>query len=117
VDEISYPLPNLNSVTLAGKVGKALGLVYRKDGKPVVKFTVLIDDENRALGKVFTVAIPCELAGDRAEQLAEDLEMGHRVLIHGRLAYRVNGEQAGGDLSVYAHQVQSLETRRLSGAA
>jgi hypothetical protein len=42
--ESDYPLPNLNSITLAGKVPKAPGLAYRKDGVAVLKFLVVVEE-------------------------------------------------------------------------
>jgi single-stranded DNA-binding protein len=117
MDEITYPLPNMNTVTLAGRMGKSMGLLYRQDGKPMLKFTIIIEDTNVILNKTFTTVIPCELAGDRAERLAEELEAGDRVLITGRLAYRSNGDQATTSLGVYCHQAQRLGAPRLSGAA
>jgi single-stranded DNA-binding protein len=113
----AYPLPNLNSVTLAGKVGKALGLIYRQDGRPLLKFVVITEEENAALGKTFTTAIPCELGGEPAERLAEDLYAGDTVVVTGKLAYRTGTGHGGGSLGVYCRQVQRLGAARLSGAA
>jgi single-stranded DNA-binding protein len=103
-----YPLPNLNAITLAGKIPQAPGLVYRKDGVPVLKFVVRIEDRNDKLEQIFTTVVPCEFIGERAEQIGAELQAGETVLVSGRLAYRGTAGQNGGTLGVWCHTVQRL---------
>jgi primosomal replication protein N len=100
---------NMNSVTLAGCVRQAPTIHYREDGIPVLKFTLSIQEENAKLGKTFTLGVPCEVIGPRAEALGEKLAVGETVLVSGKLAYRAAGEgKAGGQLAIYAHQAVRL---------
>jgi single-stranded DNA-binding protein len=109
--EDDYPVPNMNTVTLAGKVPKAPGLVYRQDGVAVLRFVVVIEDYNAKLNKMFSTAVPCELVGDRAEPLSAELAAGDTVPVRGRLSYRSSREQTGGGLGVYGQVVQRLTPR------
>lgn len=104
----------VNSVVLAGTVAKPPGLVYRRDGTPVLKFVVVTKDANERLGKTFTTAIPAELVGERAEALGSVLAAGDVVLIQGRLSYRALAEQAGGTLGVWCRAVQRLGGERVA---
>jgi single-stranded DNA-binding protein len=100
---------NLNTTVLVGRISKTPALFYRKDGVAVLRFVLLMEDKNEKLNRTFKTAVPCELVGDRAEQVGAELEAGDIVLIKGRLAYRSTAEQAGGALGVYCQVVQCLE--------
>lgn len=111
-----YPLPNLNSVTLAGRVAKAPGLAYRKDGAPVLRFLVVVEDMNVKLNKTFSTTIPCELVGDQAERIGGELEADDTVLVRGRMAYRSTAESSSGSLGVWCQLVQKLNARSAHSA-
>jgi single-stranded DNA-binding protein len=115
--EDDYPVPNLNTVTLAGKVPKAPGLTYRQDGVPVLRFLVVVENVNVKLNKTFKTTIPCELVGEAAERIGAELDAGDTVAISGRLAYRSTAEQTGGSLGVWCQLVQRLNPRAVMSAA
>ena len=115
--EYDYPLPNVNTVTLAGKVPKAPGLTYRTDGVAVLRFLVGVEDHNEKLNKTFNTVVPCEITGASAERIGAELDAGDTVLIRGKLAYRSTAEQSGGSLGVWAQLVQKLNARAMSAAS
>jgi primosomal replication protein N len=98
---------NLNSVTLAGMVKVAPALSYSSNGVPVLRLLLKIHDETRA-GKPFTIGVPVEVVGDRAEGLAETLDVGDYVVVSGKLQHRTNTNQAS-PLGVYGISVQKLK--------
>jgi single-stranded DNA-binding protein len=100
---------NLNSVTLAGSIGKPPSLSYRRDGMATLRFVLVLQDTNEKLGKVFRTAVPCEQTGAAAERIGADLNEGDIVLVKGRLTYRSTAEEAGGALAVRCQVVQCLE--------
>jgi primosomal replication protein N len=96
----------MNSTNLAGVLKQLPSLTYTPDGLPILRFVVSISDETRA-GKRYTIAIPVEVAGDRAETLAQILGVGDSVVISGKLHYRARADKPG-VLGVYGVQVQKL---------
>jgi single-stranded DNA-binding protein len=107
---------NANSVILAGRIARAPALSYRPDGVAVLRFVLVIEEENPKLNKTFKTAVPCELMGagatalgDPAQALGSELGEGDTVVVRGRLAYRATAEQAGGTLGVLCQRVECLE--------
>jgi primosomal replication protein N len=99
---------HLNSVQVAGVVKTVPSLTYSRDGVPLLRLLVHVAEETRA-GKAFTVGIPVEVAGDRAEALAEQLNAGDHVLVSGKLQHRTREDRTS-SLGVYGIRVQPLRT-------
>jgi|ERR671925_1518342 primosomal replication protein N len=107
---------NVNSVILAGCIARPPTLSYRPDGVAVLRFVLVVEEENPKLDKTFKTAVPCELVGDRAaalgdpaQALGSELAEGDTVVVRGRLAYRATAESAGGTLGVLCQRVECLE--------
>jgi primosomal replication protein N len=97
---------NLNSVQLAGVVKVAPSLSYSREGVPRLHLLLSIEDETRT-GTRFTLGIPVEVVGERAEFLAKRLEAGDTVLVSGKLRHRTRADRTG-SLGVYGVHVQRL---------
>jgi single-stranded DNA-binding protein len=96
----------MNTTHLAGVLKQLPSLSYTSDGLPILRFVVSVSDETRA-GKVYTLGIPVEVVGDRAETLAQGLNAGDHVVVTGKLQHRTRAEQQG-SLGVYGIQVQKV---------
>ncbi len=82
---------SVNRCTLLGSVGKhGVEVRYATSGTPIASFALVCSEVWRD-GKTHDIFIPCEVLGQRAEQVGE-LEPGALVLFEGKLAKRRRGE-------------------------
>lgn len=73
-------------ITIAGRLGKNAEIRRTQDGKPVLNFTVAVDDgygENKK-----TMWFDCAMYGDRGEKIAQYLTKGTSVAVTGNLGTR-----------------------------
>ena len=91
----------MNHVTLMGRLTRDPELKYSQAGKAYCRFTVAI---NREFNREEADFINCLAFGKTAETIAEWLEKGRRIALHGRIQTG-NYENKNGD------KVNTLKTR------
>jgi single stranded DNA-binding protein len=94
-----------------GRLGRDAKLRYTAAGKPMLAFSVAIDDDRRTAGDPTQwVRVAC--FGDQAEQLDGCLSKGDQVRCEGLLVVKL--WQGRPDLELYAWSVEAVGVRRPS---
>jgi single-strand DNA-binding protein len=76
----------MKNITIAGRLGKNAETRRTQDGKPVLNFTVAVDDGYGDNKK--TMWFDCAMYGDRGEKIAQYLTKGTAVAVSGNLGTR-----------------------------
>jgi single-strand DNA-binding protein len=77
----------MNTLTIAGRLGRDAELRYTQGGKPVLGFAVAVDKRGPG-GEKGTEWVDCSLWGDRGEKLAEYLTKSKVVAVSGEAGVR-----------------------------
>lgn len=94
----------MNSITIAGRIGKQPEMRSLQDGTPVLSFSVA-DDQGRDKP---TIWWNCSLFGRRAEALQQYLGKGGHVTVSGRVSQREYTDKTGQQRRVYDVRVDDI---------
>jgi len=82
---------SVNRVVLLGTIGQyGVTVTYSTTGSPCASFMLTVAEQG-ADGKAFTILVPCQLWGKRAEAAGE-VEAGTLALFEGKLKKRPKGD-------------------------
>lgn len=84
----------MNSITIAGQLGRDAEVRYLPDGKPVVNFSVA-DNQGKDKDPIWW---RCTLWGDRGPKLAEYLTKGQAVTISGTVTEKAYTDKDGDEV-------------------
>jgi single-stranded DNA-binding protein len=83
---------DMNKCFLTGTVGRdGATLRYSQGGAACASFLLIVRKQS-AEGKWFSLLVPIEVWGKKAEALASDLEPGTAVMLDGEISKRKRGE-------------------------
>lgn len=92
---------NTTTVTFAGNLAADPELRFTPNGKPVAEFRVLVNRRSKDEAGEWTdtepTVHPCKVWGTAAENVAESLTRGDRVLVHGRIETEGWSDRETGD--------------------
>lgn len=94
----------MNSITIAGRIGKQPEMRSLQDGTHVLSFSVA-DDQGRDRQ---TIWWNCALFGKRAEALQQYLNKGGHVTVSGRVTQREYTDKSGQQRRVYDVRVDDI---------
>lgn len=105
----------MNSITIAGVLGKDAEIRHMNNGDPVASFSVA-DSMGRDKG---TIWWRCQLYGKRAESLAPYLLKGAHVTVSGSVSERSYTDKSGQERTAQEVRVQdvALQGGKREGAA
>lgn len=86
----------MNTLTIAGRLGRDADTRYSSAGKAICNFSVAVD-QRRAGGEKGTLWVDCSIWGERAEKLAPYLTKGTVVSVSGEASARAWTPRGGGD--------------------
>lgn len=90
----------LNILTIVGNVTAKPQLRYTADGKPVANFSIAhnprtFNKATREWENAETLFMPCTVWGDQAENVAQSVEKGERLLVTGQLKQETYTDNTG----------------------
>lgn len=94
----------MNSITVAGQLGRDAEVRYLPDGTPVCAFSVA-DNQGREKSPIWWA---CSLFGKRAETLAQYLTKGQSVTVTGTVSERVYTDKQGNERKAMEVRVQDV---------
>ena len=101
-----------NSVTLVGNITDDPELRFTPSGRPVANFTVAVNrrwkDQSGEWQDKLDGFFRCNVWADQAENAAESLQKGTRVLVTGRLQQRQWEDNDGNKRSAFEIQVDEV---------
>lgn len=94
----------MNSLTVAGQLGRDAEVRYLPDGTPVCGFSVA-DNQGRDKAPIWWA---CALYGKRVESLAKYLTKGQSVTVTGAVSERVYTDKQGNERKAMEVRVQDV---------
>lgn len=94
----------MNSITIAGQLGRDAEVRYLPNGDPVCSFSVA-DNQGREKPAIWWA---CSLFGKRAESLAQYLVKGQSVTVTGTVTERIYTDKQGNERKAQDVRVQDV---------
>ena len=111
----------INSVTIAGNLGKDAELRMTQSGSPVMNFSIAVNEGRKDANgnwNDYTNWFNCVMFGNRAEKLVQYLKKGTKVALMGKLGYREwttkDGQQRNG-VEIVVLDVEFMSKRNDDG--
>lgn len=108
-------MPDINKVTIAGRLTRDSELRYLQQGTPVCSFSLAVSKKYKTKAgetREDSLFVDVTVWGSAGEWVAENVKKGHPVLVEGELKRREWQDKATGEqrskLDITAKRVQSL---------